>query len=405
MSEEKKYVTFRDLRAVVPTQTSTPSPSTSIPSTPSTSSTSTDPVAGNISSLPTTVEEEQKAEITSAESDQDATSTSSTTSSTSISRTPSNTSIANIPVRLETGASREVSVERPKRPPVAPERDFQRIPNSITRKAIPEGVFRGKSKQVWDYLWSVTRGAIVPITSTRKSRREIKAGSGLGSMVTVDAALEHLENVGLIAVRPAVGSLSGNEYEVFTPDEAHTSTSSIASTPSATRITQKVDELDVLESSSTRTTQIVEKKGGLGQPNTSFKTKDINLDDEAFAEFAAAVRKTAMEITGKEPSKADAARWAEVAEVLMTELKIAAGRTTISNVPAFLAEHLRRRLWKKEKRQIEAESAEQKASVPARNVDTSQCPDCFGTGMYYPEGFDKGVAKCPHSKLIAQNSE
>jgi hypothetical protein len=274
------------------------------------------------------------------------------------------------------------------------------VPNSVTRRAIPEGLFRGKSKQVWDYLWSVTRGAVIPTRSTRKSRREIKAGSGLGSMVTVDAALEHLENVGLIAVKPAIGSLTGNEYEVFTPEETSTS---ISSTSSSTRITQKVDELDVLESSSTSTTQIIENTGGYSAPNTSFKTKDINTDDEAFAEFAAAVRKTAMEITGKEPSKAEAARWAEVAEVLMTELKIAAGRTTVSSVPAFLAEHLRRRLWKKEKRQIEAEAAEQKASAPTRKVDASKCPDCFGTGMYYPNGFDKGVARCPHSKLVAES--
>ncbi|MFL6285764.1 MAG: hypothetical protein ACJ74Q_21710 [Pyrinomonadaceae bacterium] len=276
------------------------------------------------------------------------------------------------------------------------------MPNSVTRRAIPEGLFRGKSKQVWDYLWSVTRGAIVPTRSTRKSRREIKAGSGLGSMVTVDAALEHLENVGLIAIKPAIGSLIGNEYEVFTPEEASTSISSITS---SSRITQKVDELDVPESGSTSTTQVVENSVGWGQPNTSFKTKDINTDDETFAEFAAAVRKTAKEITGKEPSKAEAARWAEVAEVLMTELKIAAGRTTVSSVPAFLAEHLRRRLWKKEKRQIEAEAAEQKASTPTQKIDASQCPDCFGTGMYYPEGFDKGVARCSHSKLTEEKRE
>ena len=96
-------------------------------------------------------------------------------------------------------------------------------------------------------------------------------------MVTVDVALEHLENVGLIAVKPAIGSLTGNEYEVFTPEEASTSTSSIAS---SSRITQKVDELDVPESGSTSTTQLIENSGGWGQPNTSFKTKDINTDDE-----------------------------------------------------------------------------------------------------------------------------
>jgi hypothetical protein len=36
-------------------------------------------------------------------------------------------------------------------------------------------------------------------------------------------------------------------------------------------------------------------------------------------------------------------------------------------------------------------------------VDASQCLDCFGTGMFYPEGFDKGVAKCRHARLLAQD--
>ena len=404
MTEEKKYVTFRDLRVVTPAQKPTTSPgSTSTSSTPSTSET---PGAPELSPVPAIVDKEQQIEpIPNLPEQSSTTSIPRTSSNASTSRTSSSTSTSKTSLGSETRSEQDGSAEKPKRPVVAPERDFQRIPNSITRRAIPEGAFRGKSKQVWDYLWSVTRGAIVPVKSTRKSRREIKMGSGLGSMVTVDAALEHLESVGLIAVRPAVGSLSGNEYEVFTPDETYTSTSSITSTPSTTRITHKVDELDVPESGSTSTTQLVEDAGSSGRPNTSFKTKDINTDDEAFAEFAAAVKKTVKEITGKEPSKADAARWAEVADVLMTELRIAAGRTTVSSVPAFLAEHLRRRLWKKEKRQIEAEAAEQKASTPTRKLDPLQCPDCFGTGMYYPEGFDKGVARCPHTKLLVESEE
>jgi hypothetical protein len=32
-------------------------------------------------------------------------------------------------------------------------------------------------------------------------------------------------------------------------------------------------------------------------------------------------------------------------------------------------------------------------------VDVSLCPDCTGTGMYYPDGYDKGVKRCPHEKL------
>jgi hypothetical protein len=39
----------------------------------------------------------------------------------------------------------------------------------------------------------------------------------------------------------------------------------------------------------------------------------------------------------------------------------------------------------------------------APNLDTSQCPDCQGTGMYYPEGLGKGgVKKCQHERLTRQ---
>lgn len=31
--------------------------------------------------------------------------------------------------------------------------------------------------------------------------------------------------------------------------------------------------------------------------------------------------------------------------------------------------------------------------------DASQCPDCMGTGFYYPEGTAKGVKRCEHRKL------
>jgi hypothetical protein len=33
------------------------------------------------------------------------------------------------------------------------------------------------------------------------------------------------------------------------------------------------------------------------------------------------------------------------------------------------------------------------------SLDTGQCPDCHGSGVFYPNGFDKGVAKCKHEKI------
>jgi hypothetical protein len=32
-------------------------------------------------------------------------------------------------------------------------------------------------------------------------------------------------------------------------------------------------------------------------------------------------------------------------------------------------------------------------------VDFSNCPDCQGTGFYYPQGIGQGVAKCPHARV------
>ncbi|MCA1612586.1 MAG: hypothetical protein LC800_00220 [Acidobacteria bacterium] len=129
----------------------------------------------------------------------------------------------------------------------------------------------------------------------------------------------------------------------------------------------------------------------------------VRNDDEAFAGFVELMSKTAEEIVGHTPSRAERERWLELAEVLSAELKIAAGRTTVSSAPAFLAEHLRRRLWKKDKRQIEAEAAQPK-SADAPKVDSSRCPDCFGTGMWYPEGFEKGVARCEHKSIGKQDA-
>ena len=133
-------------------------------------------------------------------------------------------------------------------------------------------------------------------------------------------------------------------------------------------------------------------------PKTSFKTStERSDDDEALAAFISALKQAAKEITGKEPSPSEAERWRELADVLVTELKIAAGRTSVSSVPSFLAEHLRRRLFKKDRAQLASE--EKSGPEPAVKVDAASCPDCFGTGMWYPEGYEKGVAKCRHERL------
>ena len=139
-----------------------------------------------------------------------------------------------------------------------------------------------------------------------------------------------------------------------------------------------------------------------GEASSSNQTRQAVDDDEAFAEFVSLLRENAREITGKQPSATEAGKWRELAEVLITELRIAAGRTTVSSVPAFLAEHLRRRLWKLENRkQPPAGAGEAEAPGPTvTREEALECPDCFGTGMYYPGGFEKGVARCKHERLL-----
>jgi hypothetical protein len=59
---------------------------------------------------------------------------------------------------------------------------------------------------------------------------------------------------------------------------------------------------------------------------------------------------------------------------------------------------LRRRLWKKDKRELEGE-AELSKDAPSKPADASKCPDCAGTGFFYPGGYEGGVAKCRHERL------
>ena len=290
---------------------------------------------------------------------------------------------------------------------VAPTRDFTRAANSIVRDAIPAGVFTGKGKHLYDYLYSQTRGAITPVRSARIPTEKVMAGAGM-TRNTFRFHLERLCNSGLIEIEQRPGEHGGNIYTVLLPEEAGLQRGDKGHRGERGYPANTGENLPLVEGSTSDPSNpglSSAQSTTYGSPKTLYKTKDIKTDDEAFAKFIASVKNAAKEITGRESSAAEADRWEELADVLITELKIAAGRTTVSSVPAFLAEHLRRRLWKKEKRQIEAEAAEQKRSVPTPKVDPSKCPDCFGTGMYYPEGFEKGVARCPHLKLTAEGSE
>ncbi|HEX8772890.1 MAG TPA: hypothetical protein VF735_04745 [Pyrinomonadaceae bacterium] len=106
---------------------------------------------------------------------------------------------------------------------------------------------------------------------------------------------------------------------------------------------------------------------------------------------------------GKPLGEFDKDRLGELAELLVAELRIAAARTSnVSSLPAFLTEHLRRRLWKMDKKQMSVGEEKSEPGVAKPSISTEQmraCPDCGGSGLYYPEGYEKGVARCKHERL------
>ena len=291
---------------------------------------------------------------------------------------------------------------------VAPTRDFNKRANSIDRDAMPKGHFPGTSYKLYNALYQRTRGAVVPVRTIQATKRELMEWSNIKSKNTIAVNLQILLVNGWIRRSLEIGDHDGSVYEIFTPEEVLDSTHPIPSHPDPSQpdSTRQLGLDPTQQSGWDGMGKPLENKDTSANLKTSFKTNTERIDDdEALADFVGAVKKATKDVTGRELSVAERQRWAELADVLMTELKIAAGRTTVSSVPAFLAEHLRRRLWKKEKRQIEAETADSSATAPARKVDASQCPDCFGTGMWYPEGYEKGVARCQHEKLTSEEGK
>ena len=299
------------------------------------------------------------------------------------------------------------STQRSK-PPVAPERDYTRVANSIVRQAVPSGLFGeqgGKSKELYDALYALTRGAIVPRRTIRIPKDQLMKKAGIGSEVTLRKNLERLRAAKLIKESIVPGTHGGNEYQVFLPEEVGL-TGSTPSTPSTPSNTLSIREpLEALESRGSRASLSESVSTDYGDDKTLLKDQRTVDDDAALAGLIATIKSTSKEITGKELSATESDRWKELAEVLMAELKIAAARTAVSSVPAFMAEHLRRRLWKIDKKQARAEGRELPDEVVTQtpSVDASKCQDCGGSGWWYPEGESKGVAKCKHEKLTADN--
>ena len=231
--------------------------------------------------------------------------------------------------------------------PVAPASNFQKVTNTITRNAIPQRLFRtGKTKEIYDVLYSLTRGAVTPQRFVIVSKPRLRKLTGVGSRITLDTCLGYLEIVGLIIItKNASGQHEGNHYEVFTPEELEnsTGTSTGTSTPGSPAQTLGV------------VPRLVSRRGSTGSeavnirvsdtPKTSFKT-NTNDDDEAFADLIKKLSAAVEKMTGKKPSAREREQWGVFADLLTLELETAASRTgEVSSVPAFLTEVLRRQFF------------------------------------------------------------
>lgn len=262
--------------------------------------------------------------------------------------------------------------------PIAPEKDFAKVANSIVRQ-IPTGVFIGKSKQMYDYLYSLTRGAIKPTRSIRISKAGLMRGSGIKSTHTFYNNVRHLETIGLINTTRIDGEKGGNSYEVMLPEEVNGDLEQLAQLAQAGQLTQTAQKLVVAVSAETALPALGSGSTNISDSSaskTSFKDNIKNDDESAtalFSDFIEKFQTAATKLTGTKLSKYEREKWGRLADLLVLELEAASRHAgnPISSVPAFLTKVLSSKLLNQ--KPVERFSKSKSGSKP----DT--------VGKYYPE--------------------
>lgn len=80
-------------------------------------------------------------------------------------------------------------------------------------------VIKGSTLAVWRYLLSVANRTDLPTRKFQVSRREIQEGARIGSLNTVDNALEDLESYNFLSRYTLPGDNEGQVYELLTLEE------------------------------------------------------------------------------------------------------------------------------------------------------------------------------------------
>jgi hypothetical protein len=276
--------------------------------------------------------------------------------------------------------------------PVAPDKDFTKVANSIVRE-IPKGLFIGKSKQMYDYLYTLTRGAIKPTRTIRISKSSLMRGSGIKSTHTFYNNVHHLEQIGLINITRIDGEKDGNSYEVFLPEETQKNDLvHLAQLALLVHLAQAVQFLHQVPSAETALPALGSNPINTGlssTPKTSLKTLNHDDDDarvrEAFSAMTKRLDAAVKKLTGKGVSKSESEKWETLADLLILEMEAAASRAdSISSAPAFLTEVLRRKLLSGSLQNQSVKSAKAK-------IDTVGKPNA--AGEYEKKPLDKAGRK------------
>jgi len=226
----------------------------------------------------------------------------------------------------------------------SPSKDFTKVSNSIMKRAIPEKYFRGLSKHTYDVLYQRTRGAINPTRTIQLTKEELVRLTGL-SKDTIKLHIKYLKETGLLDSHLVIGSHDGWEYEIFVPEEIEQAEVGVRVSKRGVNLPlHSVQVLPLLTH-----TNSIENKDTYEFPKTSLKTNTKNDDDEgnaALSELAEKLDAVSRKLTGKGLSQRETEKWGTLAELLILELEVAAKRTdSISSVPAFLTEVLRRQFF------------------------------------------------------------
>ena len=258
--------------------------------------------------------------------------------------TPDTTQTSTIKVGRHQAQTRR---ENPKS--IAPERDFNKRANILEREALPNGLFPGASKAIYDALYLRTLGAVISKRTIQATRKELMKWSGIKNIKTINNHLKKLKDSNLIGVTNFAGEQTGSHYEVFLPNKARPDQTQTTQTKGNPEANQKMDLDQSQKTVWVGSGKTIENNDTYEFSKTSLKTNTRNDDDtrvnEAFSVLNNRLDAAVKKITGKGVSRNEAEKWGTLAELLILEMEQAASRTdSISSMPAFLTEVLRRKL-------------------------------------------------------------